>query len=113
MLLLALTAACGGGQVSSDAQQAASLRSASHLVAQEAADGRLTGPYVHAESEELAQAAASLAVQLRSDSGDPAARDRALRDAQAARDGMSRLAAHPDDRAVAAAVARSLAEPSP
>lgn len=96
--------------MSSDAEQARSLRAAAHLVADEAAGGRLTGAYVQAQASEMARAAGSLAVQLRSDSGDASARDRAIEDATAVGRGMSRLAAHPDDRALAAEVARSLEE---
>jgi hypothetical protein len=100
--------ACGG--LTTDAQQAQSLRGAAKLVAQEAADGKLTAPYARTQSEELADAAASLVEQLRGDPGDPKLRGQALTAAEATRDGMRALAQHPDDRRLAAEIARRLGE---
>lgn len=96
--------ACGGDQLQVDAERAHSQAAAATLLASQAADGKLTTPYVRAHAEELAEAAQELARQIRSDPGDAGRRDAAAAIADATAEGMRRLAANPDDRRTAAEV---------
>jgi hypothetical protein len=108
LAIVLAASSCGGGDLQQDIEKAHSLAAAAQFLASQASAGELTGPYVRAQSEELAKSADDLDEQIASDQGDRAQRDRAQALVRTVRDSMRRLSASPGDRAAAQDVAARL-----